>query len=149
MINSDSYQLDHVIPNLALGYDKKHTADGVIYTNNLFRHVIRGGPAGGGYSTVDDLLNFAVASRGNKLVSAKLVAQLLSVKPALNSTRYGFGFGVDTKNQIVGHSGGFDGISANLDMFLDNEFTVIVMSNYSRIAQPVADKIRELVLRGR
>ena len=149
MINSGSYQLDHVIPNLALGYDKKFTDDGIVYTNNLFRHVIRGGPAGGGYSTVDDLLNFAVALRGNKLVSAKLVTQLLSVKPALNSTRYGFGFGVDTKNQIVGHSGGFDGISANLDMFLDNEFTVIVMSNYSRIAQPVADKIRELVLRGR
>jgi CubicO group peptidase (beta-lactamase class C family) len=149
MINSDSYQLDHVIPNLALGYNKKHTSDGVIYTNNLFRHVIRGGPAGGGYSTVDDLLNFAVALRGNKLVGAQLVAQLLSVKPTLNSTRYGFGFAVDSKNQIVGHSGGFEGISANLDMFLDNEFTVIVMSNYSRIAQTVADKIRELVLRGR
>jgi CubicO group peptidase (beta-lactamase class C family) len=149
MINSDSYQLDHVIPNLAVGYDKKFTANGTQYTNNLFRHVIRGGPAGGGYSTVDDLLSFSVALRGNKLVDAKLVEQLLSTKPGLNSTRYGYGFAIDRGNKIAGHSGGFVGISANLDMFLDNEFTVVVMSNYGRIASSVADKIRELVLIGR
>lgn len=149
MVNSDSYQLDHITPNLALGYNKTFTDDGIEFTNNLFRHVIRGGPAGGGYSTVDDLLNFAVALRGNKLVGAKLVDELLSVKPELNSNRYGYGFLVDTETHIVGHSGGFDGISANLDMFLNNEFTVVVMANYGRVAGPVSDKIRELVLRGR
>ncbi|MEO8450924.1 MAG: serine hydrolase domain-containing protein, partial [Gemmatimonadota bacterium] len=53
MINSDAYELDHVNPNLAVGYERDFQADGSKqFRNNVFMHVIRGGPAGGGYSTV-------------------------------------------------------------------------------------------------
>ncbi len=55
MINSDCYDLDRVNPNLAVGYEKEYTDDGVQFRNNIFSHVIRGGAAGGGYSTVEDL----------------------------------------------------------------------------------------------
>ncbi|HEY7546104.1 MAG TPA: serine hydrolase domain-containing protein, partial [Blastocatellia bacterium] len=51
MINTDCYELDKVNPNLAVGYDKQITDDGVTFTNNIFAHVLRGGPQGGGYST--------------------------------------------------------------------------------------------------
>jgi len=145
MINSDCYELDYVTPNLALGYQKEHTDDGARFKNNLFMHVIRGGPAGGGYSTVEDLLRFDVALRGGKLVNAESLKILLSPKPEINSPSYGYGFSVNREDGIAGHGGGFPGISSNLDMFLQNGYTTVVMSNYGGGSQPVMRKMRELV----
>jgi CubicO group peptidase (beta-lactamase class C family) len=145
MTNTDCYELDKVNPNLAVGYDKQITDDGVSFTNNIFAHVLRGGPQGGGYSTAEDLLRFDIALRSNKLVGAQYVKMLLSPKPELNSPGYGYGFQVETETQIAGHGGGFIGINSNLDMFLGTGWTAIVMSNYSRGAQPVQQKMREMV----
>src|SRR5687768_14816878 len=50
MVNSDSYELDRINTNLAVGYDKQFTDNGVAWGNNIFMHVMRGGPQGGGYS---------------------------------------------------------------------------------------------------
>jgi CubicO group peptidase (beta-lactamase class C family) len=62
--------------------------------------------------------------------------------------RYGFGFAIREEPQkIVGHSGGFAGISANLDLFPETGFVVAVLSNYSDAAIPVAEELRALVLR--
>ncbi len=148
MINSDCYELDRVNTNLAVGYEKEYTDDGIRFRNNIFAHVLRGGPQGGGYSTVEDLLKFDVALRSGKLVGKEYVKLLLSAKPDLKSPEYGYGFQIDTERQIVGHSGGFDGISSNLDMFLGNGYTAVVMSNYSRGSSPVTDKIQGMVLSG-
>jgi CubicO group peptidase (beta-lactamase class C family) len=145
MINSDSYDLDRVNPNLAVGYEKGYTDNGVTFKNNIFRHVIRGGPAGGGYSTVEDLLRFAEALRSGKLISTEMVKTLLSGKPELNSPNYGYGFQIDHEQRIVGHGGGFPGISSNLDIFLDNGYTAVVMSNYGGISRAASNKMRELV----
>ena len=145
MINTDCYELDKVNTNLAVGYDKQFTENGVFFTNNIFAHVLRGGPQGGGYSTVEDLLKFDLALRSNKLVGAEYVKQLLSPKPELNSPAYGYGFQVDNESKVAGHGGGFIGINSNLDMFLGTGWTAIVMSNYSRGAQPVQQKMFELV----
>jgi CubicO group peptidase (beta-lactamase class C family) len=146
MVNSDCYELDKVNPNLAIGYDKEYTDKGITFTNNIFAHVMRGGPQGGGYSTVEDLLKFDIALRSNKLVGAEYVKLLLSAKSELKSPNYGYGFQIDNERQIAGHSGGFIGINANLDMFLGTGWTAIMMSNYSRGAQPIEQKMRELVL---
>ena len=145
MINTDCYELDKVNPNLAVGYDKQFTDNGVSFVNNVFAHVLRGGPHGGGYSTVEDLLKFDVALRANRLVGAEYVRQLLSAKPELNSPGYGYGFQVSSDPHIAGHGGGFLGISSNLDMFLGTGWTAIVMSNYGRGSQPVQQKMRELI----
>jgi CubicO group peptidase (beta-lactamase class C family) len=148
MINSDCYELDRVNPNLAVGYQKEFTDSGVRFRNNVFDHVIRGGPAGGGYSTVEDLLRFDLALRSHKLVGAEYTKLLLSAKPELNSPSYGYGFGIDNERRIAGHSGGFPGISSNLDMFLESGYTAVVMSNYGGASQSVALKMQELVLAG-
>ena len=46
---------------------------------------------------------------------------------------------------IVGHSGGFPGISSNLDIFKGTGYVAVVMSNYGGASQPVVEKIRTLV----
>jgi CubicO group peptidase (beta-lactamase class C family) len=145
MTSTDCFELDKVNLNLAIGYNKEITDEGTIFRNNLFSHVIRGGPMGGGYSTVEDLLKFAAALQSNRLVGAQYVKLLLSPKPELNSPNYGYGFSVNSELQIAGHSGGFIGISSNLDMFLKTGWTAIVMSNYSHGAEAVQQKILKLV----
>jgi hypothetical protein len=52
---------------------------------------------------------------------------------------------VDRDSRIVGHGGGFPGINSQLDIYLDNDYTVAVMSNYSGGAQPVVEKSRALL----
>jgi CubicO group peptidase (beta-lactamase class C family) len=149
MTGTDAYELDLVNSNLAVGYQKEFLEDGTRrFRNNIFAHVLRGGPAGGGYSTVGDLLRFAEALKAGKLVSPETFELLTSPKPELNSPQYGFGFGVDPRTGVVGHSGGFAGISANLDIFKGTGYVAVVLSNYGGASQPVVEKIRTLV-RGR
>lgn len=145
MTNTDAYELDYVTPNLAIGYQKEFTDQGVVFRNNLFEHVIRGGPAGGGYSTVEDLLRFDAALRSNGLVGPEYTRRLLTSKPELSSPEYGFGFAIDTERNVVGHNGGFMGISSNLDMFLGSGYTAVVLSNYGGASPPVVSKIQELI----
>jgi CubicO group peptidase (beta-lactamase class C family) len=143
MKNTDCYDMDRPVKNLAIGY----TRDGGEWINNLYLHVVRGGPAGGGFSTVEDLLLFDRALRGHKLLSREGTEVVWSAKPELGSPDYGFGFRVrgGEGERIVGHSGGFAGISSNLDMFLDSGYTAIAMSNYDDGASPVRQKMRELI----
>ncbi len=150
MTRSGFFELDHVNPNLAVGYEKQSTAAGVEYTNNLYTHVIRGGPAGGGYSTVTDLLRFDQALRAQKLVGKSSLEQLWSPHPEVGNPQYGLGFGVarGPAGREVGHGGGFEGISANLGMYLDAGYTVCVLSNYGGAAELVATKARELISQG-
>jgi hypothetical protein len=106
-------------------------------------------PAGGSYSTVDDLTRFAEASKVGHLVSAASVKLLTTAKPELNSPAYGFGFIIDEGGKVVGHSGGFPRINSQLDIYVGEPYTFAVMANYGDAAQRVAQKVRTLVLAGR
>jgi CubicO group peptidase (beta-lactamase class C family) len=108
MTATDCYELDRVNPNLAVGYQGNFGKDGVVWRNNLFEHVIRGGPAGGGYSTAEDLLRFDRALRGGKLLGPQYVKMALSAKPDLKSSGYGFGFQIQQSQgtAVAGHGGG-------------------------------------------
>ncbi|MCG8416881.1 MAG: beta-lactamase family protein [Proteobacteria bacterium] len=146
MTNTDCYDMDQPVTNLAIGYSRDvSTKTG--WTNNLFKHVVKGGPAGGGFSTVEDLLKFDIALRSHTLLNPTHTDMALNAKPKLQSPEYGFGFGHrgGPGNRIVGHDGGFAGISANLDMYLDSGFTVAVMSNYDAGAMLVSEKISMLI----
>lgn len=150
MKNSDCYDLDRVVPNLAIGYSRVTTADGTFWENNLFKHVIRGGPAGGGFSTVGDLLKFSQAMRGSQLVNKDATARMWTATPQSGpGMGYGFGFGVfaTPAGRVVGHSGGFPGINSVLQMYLDSGFTLAAMSNYDGGAQLVEQKVTELLAR--
>ena len=149
MTSTDAYELDHVNRNLAVGYEREgEDANGPIYRNNIFQHVIRGGPAGGGYSTVGDLTRFAEALKAGKLVSQASVRTLTTPKPELASPGYGFGFVVDEGGKVVGHSGGFNGINSQLDIYVGEDYTLAVMSNYGGGAQEISEKARSLLLAG-
>ncbi len=145
MTGSDSFEMDRSTPNLAIGYSKETGPSGTSWRNNLFQHVIKGGPAGGGFSTVDDLLQFDVALRSHRLLTPEMTAVVLSAKPESGSASYGYGFQVESGGSVVGHSGGFPGISSRLLMGLDDEFTLVVLSNYSGGSSPIENEVRALL----
>jgi len=151
MMNTDCYELDRVNPNLAVGYLKEQGPAGTEYRNNLFMHVMRGGPAGGGYSTVEDLLKFDRALRAGRLLSKEWLEQVWSAHPEVSSPRYGYGFGIEDgpAGRVVGHNGGFVGISAALAIYVDTGYTIAVLSNYGGAAELVRNKSAELIAQGR
>ncbi len=62
---------------------------------------------------------------------------------------YGSGFAVTKgpEGRVVGHSGGFPGINSQLDIYLDSDYVVAVMSNVDMGASPLARAIRKLISR--
>lgn len=141
MTNSDCFELDRPNENLAYGYWK----DGDHWRNNLFLHVLKGGPAGGGYSTLGDLLRFSGALTSGKLLSPQRTRQLVTPKP--NSPSYGFGFEVSQTptGLIAGHSGGFPGIESHLSIFLDKGVTLVILCNADNSMSLVLDDLRGLI----
>lgn len=153
MENTDSYEMDRPVPNLAIGYTKK--GYGAIpgdstWRNNLYMHTVKGGPAGGGYSTVEDLLKFDIALRNHKLLTKEYTDIVTTGKVAMgDDMMYAYLFGDETINgqRIIGHNGGAPGISASLEMYLDSGYTVAVLANYDYAAEMVAQRIRNLLLK--
>src|SRR5262249_62012789 len=71
MADTDAYEMDQDTPNLATGYTRMNLQGQSVAgprRNNLFLHVVKGGPAGGGFSTAEDLIRFARALRGHRLL---------------------------------------------------------------------------------
>ncbi len=152
MNDTDAYELDHDTPNLAIGYTSQDENGNYVpgpRANNLFSHVVKGGPAGGGFSTAPDLLKFANALLGDKLISRRYREILTTGKVVFApGIKYGYGFICSEINghKVIGHSGGFLGINSELDIHLDTGYTLIVMSNYDPpIAQLIINKIRQLI----
>jgi CubicO group peptidase (beta-lactamase class C family) len=134
----------------ATGYARTFDERGTpLYRSNAAMLGTRGGPHGGGYSTAANLLKFSDALRSGKLLKPDTVAVLLSAKPELGATEYGYGFDLSEARGTAGHGGGSQGISNNFEMFLDSGWTAVVLSNYTmpgiEASAPVVQKIRELV----
>jgi D-alanyl-D-alanine carboxypeptidase len=111
----------------------------------------RGSPAGGAYSTAQDLLKFVEALENNKLVSSSSLEILQTGKVATRpgGPRYGYGFNDwnVSGHRIVGHGGGAPGVNTMLQIYPDIGYSVIVLSNFDPpAAENIAAKARELLL---
>lgn len=89
---------------------------------------------------VRDLHKFAIALTQGKLVSKSSLK--LFWTDHYNSM-YGYGVDKIKDEKVVGHNGGFPGLNSKFDIFLDQGYIVIVMSNYDRCARPIARKVKE------
>ncbi|WP_271995872.1 serine hydrolase domain-containing protein [Nannocystis radixulma] len=95
-------------------------------------------PAGGGYSTVEDLHAFVVALRRGALVSAATLAAMTTPKVVAGTSHWGLGLPVRTRNGATyyGHGGAAPGVSGDLAIFRDH--TTVVLCNRGHPAAVVA-----------
>jgi CubicO group peptidase (beta-lactamase class C family) len=106
----------------------------------------RGSSAGGGYSTVEDLLRFANALRQHTLLDARHVELLTVGKVDVPGTgrRYAYGFGDHTINgaRCFGHNGGAPGMNGDLEVCSEGRYVVAVLANRDpHAAQMISDFI--------
>jgi hypothetical protein len=90
----------------------------------------RGTAAGGGYTTVGDLLKFATALQAGKLLSPAMLAQATS--PQMPENWYGFGFVTVGEGGLrrYGHGGDADGMNADFRVFPESGWVLVSLSNY-------------------
>lgn len=88
----------------------------------------RGSPAGGGYSTVRDLLRFVQALQSGKLLSPPMVAEATR----LQSGWQGLGFEVVGEGALAsyGHGGMAPGMNAHLRVYPELDYVIVVLSNF-------------------
>jgi D-alanyl-D-alanine carboxypeptidase len=105
----------------------------------------RGTSAGGGYSTVGDLLRFANALEGHKLLDAHYTELLTTGKvdtPAGEKYAYGFGEQMRGAVRCFGHGGGAPGMNGNLDICPQSGYTVAVLANMD---PPAAQRVSQFI----
>lgn len=126
MENTDYYETDMSIENLAEGYIKKN--ENGIWKTSTYMKGARGSSAGGAYSTTEDLFKFATALKNNTFISARTLELMVSDE---NQDNYGFGFSLNKFNdtEVYGHNGGAHGVSAELDIYENLDYVVVTLSN--------------------
>jgi CubicO group peptidase (beta-lactamase class C family) len=113
-----------------------------------------GNPSGGAYSTVGDVVRFAGALTGHRLLSPALTDTVLAGKvatprPGRPDDRYGYGFDDATVNgvRIVGHNGGSPGYEGQLDCYPTLGYTVAILTNQDGVLVPAIQR-SEAILTG-
>ena len=130
MSNTDAYPRDAVVQGLASHYELAASPRGRAWRNVTYDIPVRGTPAGGGFSTARDLYTFMRALVGNQLLSPGMTDAMLTAKPALGSTAYGYGIQLlSPSGNIVGHTGGGPGVADFVTVHRPSGTFTIALSN--------------------
>ncbi|MFZ0544056.1 MAG: serine hydrolase domain-containing protein [Candidatus Promineifilaceae bacterium] len=159
MPDTGFFELDKVVENLATGYthyEITYDAEGMEgevldgdWRSNVLYMPYKGSPAGGGYSTLDDMLNFAAALQNGRLLQPAFTDTLLSGKVTKpNGQKYSYLINeMETEGvRFYGHNGGAAGVSASFWFSPDLDFTIVVLANYDEASRPVFRFIQQQIL---
>jgi len=145
MLNSDSYDVDGPVKNLAVGYTNEHPYDSAkanySWSNTYIRLPAKGSPTGGSYSTVEDMLKLDQAIRNFNLLNKDYTVFLLNMFIGKAGDPFIMNKG------ILHFFGGAEGVGAVLGCDLMHEdlktgYTIVVLTNYDF---PVAVDIYEVI----
>ena len=140
MSSSGSEPEDQVVADRSIGYTKM----GGPWRPNTDTLPYRGTSAGGGYSTVEDLLRFANALENHKLLNAAYTELLTTGKVDTPRGRYGYGFGDQSINgtRCFGHSGGAPGMNGDLEICTGPGYVIAILANMD---PPAAGRISDFI----
>ena len=144
MTNTGYYGADGEVAGGAVGYTRDGPTGAL--SDNVKSRELRGGAAGGGYSTVEDLRRFAEALTAGRLIRPETLRQFTT--PSDERNGYGLGFVTETYHghRGFGHSGGAPGMGTNLMIVPDLGYVAVVLTNYDPpLMRQVNEMVRELV----
>lgn len=144
MADTDSYEADVPVPNLAEGYtrrwDGEERTDGP-RRRNVYSRPARGSAAGGGYSTAPDLLRFVTALGADQLLTPPWTDWILTRAEPVAGKPVG-----DRKRGRLGVAGGAPGINAILEHDWETGLTLVVLANDDPpAAEAIGKKVRRLL----
>ena len=145
MASTGNTPLSERPPSLAKGYTRG--PDGKLVRNDDTLPW-RGSSAGGGESTVGDLLRFANALRGYKLLNEALTNEITTGKvspfPGESSSQYAYGFEDHREGgaRAVGHGGGAPGMNGTLQVYWDEGYVIVVLAN---LDPPAAETVASYI----
>ncbi len=125
MKDTGSLPEDVDVPNRATGYMRR----GGAWQPNTATLPYRGTAAGGGYSTTHDLLAFAQALEGGKLISKAMLDQATDAGGAGDGFGLGFMHDGAGASRMYGHNGGAPGMNGALWIYPQAGFVVIGLAN--------------------
>jgi D-alanyl-D-alanine carboxypeptidase len=143
MTSTASLPEDTMVAARSVGYTRDDPNDPL--TSNAATLPYRGTSAGGGYSTVRDLVRFAEALRARKLLDSAHTALLTTGKVDARGDRYAYGFfdrrvgGV----RFVGHGGGAPGMNGDLQIDPQTGYVIAVLAN---LDPPAAQRISTFIM---
>jgi D-alanyl-D-alanine carboxypeptidase len=147
MTSTGSEAEDKAVSDRSVGYTKMDSAAWFPNTNTL---PYRGSSAGGGYSTVEDLVRFAEALQGHKLLDALYTEMLTSGKAGTPDRSYAYGFEdrMFNSTRCFGHGGGAPGMNGDLKICAGTGYVIAVLANLdppaaSRVSDFVANRLPE------
>jgi D-alanyl-D-alanine carboxypeptidase len=141
MTSTGSVPEDENVPNRSVGYMRAPGGRVVPNTDTL---PYRGMAAGGGYTTVGDLLRFANALTNHTLLDVRYAQLLTTGKVDAGGGRYAYGFEERIVDGVksIGHGGGAPGMNGDLRIFPDSGYVVAVLSN---LDPPAAQRISDFI----
>jgi len=124
MVNSGVIDDFKLIENQASGYYLNNYE--IIPCEYVNMNMISG--SGGLYSTVLDLLKWDSALKSDKLLTKKSIEKMNTNY----QNNYGYGVDVNTVDgkQVISHNGGYRGFLTEIHRHIDDDFAVVVLSNY-------------------
>ena len=143
MTSSGSEPEDSVVKDRAVGYTRG--GGGSDWRPNTETLPWRGTSAGGGYSTVGDLLRFADALRAHKLLDERHTDLLTTGKvqtPGGGKYAYGFGDNVTNGLRCFGHNGGAPGMNGDLEI-CDSGYVAVALANMD---PPAAGRVTDYII---
>jgi D-alanyl-D-alanine carboxypeptidase len=139
MMHTDSRAEAEHVSGRAIGY----TAGQSGLAPNTAGMPWSGTSAGGGYSTVRDLLLFAEALQSGKLLASELLREATQASPMRRD--YGMGFYV-LPDGGYGHGGGGPGINGELHILAQSGYVVVALANRDpRMATNMVDFLTSIL----
>jgi D-alanyl-D-alanine carboxypeptidase len=142
MSSTDSLPEEETVPDRSIGYMKEDSPQWRPNTDTL---PPRGTSAGGGYSTVEDLLRFANAINSHTLLNEHYTELLTTGKvDGPGGAKYAYGFGDHVVNGVrsFGHGGGAPGMNGDLKIFPQSGYVIAVLANMD---PPAASRISDFI----
>jgi CubicO group peptidase (beta-lactamase class C family) len=146
MKDTESFELDAVVPNRATGYTREGAAGKPLPAarSNIYTLPARGSSAGGGYSTAEDLLRFDLALRGERLLSPDWTDWFFfdKSKPPAPVRPAAAGGAPRKRSGGFGQAGGTGGANAVIEIDFDTGYTLVVLSN---VDPPSAERVSKTI----
>ncbi len=130
------FDLDREPDAMATGYLLEDPPAGTP-RSNIYSVPARGMPDGGMVTTAADLARFLDSLAAAELVSAPMVAEMLSPRGLIRDDLEAYGYGMelfvdDGATTIYGHAGGDPGVSAMVSHYVGDAVTTVVLCNIDR-----------------